>query len=412
MKRTTLLLAIVLFSSTLLSENIRYAPAMFIKPFFKGLGMYRVTEQELKFYLNIKVKQPMDIAVTKLETQEIYTLSSYATERDLGLVAYNPNLAFVFLYGQEKFHEKFNAPLGIDASENGSVWVADSENKRIVVLSNNGYKLEYKKHITLEGKPFDITHDLSGHLYVSLYDTDRVMLLEDGKVITQITDHIERPKGLKFIDKNDPYNYFKSDFLALVNRDGEQIVTISEGTIKHQIDLKKFFRIPVRINFISIDYFSHILATDEENSCIHKFDRDLNYIASFNHTEEDSSLYKVQGIDVYKKYGQLFMVEKTGGRYYWMGMDVIEWEAEYTNKELIIKYRFTDPAFFTLHLYSSEGEMIRTVFEKKRLDQCRGSIKLKIEIEPGEYILRGKVEPTYSSYKRFQREIKQKLFVD
>ena len=74
---------------------------------------------------------------------------------------------------------------------------------------------------------------------------------------------------------------------------------------------------------MAIDYYSNIYVTDPGAGCIYKFDRYLTFITRFGcGTSTADDLAEPRGITIYRRFGQVFVVEKAGASYFWVGTDI------------------------------------------------------------------------------------------
>lgn len=424
MKTVLLLFITLFFTVSIYAREFIIATNMFVQPtFLSTLGFYKATRYELKKFLKMDISYPEDLSVVRLrQTDDLYTMSDddeltgYATDSDLNIIAYNPDMDSALVYGLKDFEEKFNKPLGIDADIYGNVFVADSKQKRIAILHNNGTKLYPKNQIFVKGIPYDITHNYHKELFITLYDKNRIIKIKQNQIINQFTNYrIKKPTGIKLIDKADRWNFFKADFIVFINNNSELIKMTQEGEIVGSTDLKKYFGKQIELKYLTIDYYANILVTDTLNNCIHKFDKDLIYIASFKGLKDEIKLYQPRGIDIWKRFGQLFLTEKQGGRYYWIGIDILKFNVYIKGGIVNIHHYCTDPFYLTIELYSEEGKLVKQVVKKAFIKSFKGRLEFKTLnkkgewIKHGNYILKCKVEPTYSSLSRFHKVITKKI---
>jgi len=82
-------------------------------------------------------------------------------------ILYNKGLDYIWIYGNQANEYTFNRPEGITAYKDGSIYIADTGNKKIVKLKN------YKGNINLEWikednfyEPFGISVDNDENIYV------------------------------------------------------------------------------------------------------------------------------------------------------------------------------------------------------------------------------------------------------
>ena len=425
--KSSIILFCMLIPGSLLADKMIFAPDMFVKPaFLATLGFYRVTRFELEILTGIAISLPADIAVVKLASlddpetaSDDDELTGYATDSGLNVMVYNRTPASIQVYGATNFEEKFSSPSGIDADEQGRIFVADENNNRVVFLSNDGNRIEPVNQVFLDGSPYDITHDQEGDLYVSVPDKGHIAKIEKTSITKRISDPaIKSPTGIKFISTNDKWNFYRSDFLAVINNKNEIITMTAEGRILKTNNLESFFKKEVSLQYLTIDYYANILVTDKKNNCIHKLDKDLKYIASFKKLEGEPALSRPKGIDIGRRFGQVFIVEKEGGRYYWTGIDVLQFKVLSGKDQFKVNYHCTDPFLITMDLFDEDDNVVKSIYKKKFIMDWQGEFIIDLlnnkgmKIPKGEYLLKCRIEPTYSSRTRFYKIIEREITLE
>ena len=190
---------------------------------------------------------------------------------------------------------------------------------------------------------------------------------------------------------------------------------------------------------MAIDYYCNIWVTDFANHCIHEFDRNLNYLTSFGRKGGGKKeFFEPRGIAIYKRFGQVFIVEKEAAQYYWVGTDILNLNSNWLSDKGVVELSFTltEPTFIMLQV-EGKGLKKRTIFEKKKYFTGPRTIyldgnwnvvagsrienfhpngtagHLKIDaIARGKYKFKIKVESTYSSYKFFSKEVETVVVVN
>ena len=74
--------------------------------------------------------------------------------------------------------------------------------------------------------------------------------------------------------------------------------------------------------WLALDFYGSVYATDMVNHQVHKFDHDLKYVSGFGRQGKgDNEFESPRGIAIWKRYGQVFVLERESVQYYWVGVD-------------------------------------------------------------------------------------------
>ena len=71
-----------------------------------------------------------------------------------------------------------------------------------------------------------------------------------------------------------------------------------------------------------------------------------------------------KGITIYRQFGMVFISEKSGAQYYWVGTDIKDARIIKNNSGYIVKYTLTEPAFVSYFLEDEKG---KNLIDKKGL---------------------------------------------
>jgi len=430
-------------------------------PWKHTLGITRATPFKLRLFLGNKTKfdDPQGIACVRLLAWEDSTTKSdddevtvYGVNSGDNCIVYNKSMLGLKVYGLDDEHIRFNKPWGIAADEHGNVYVADRGNSRVIHLINTGKNLEYSATIGSYGEeegmfidPRGVALDSDGKVYVSDAATGIISVFNnEGEMLQNWHGFIE-PDGIAVIGPNEKWSYRRKNAFIIVidslhqrinkvNFDGEILVSTSAAEIYADINIDNPY-----FGFATIDYHSQILISDRNNSCIHKFNADLNFITSFGEAgKKDYQFDQPRGIANYRKFGQTFVLERKGAQYYWVGVDVnylkskVRTETNWSDLE--IDFELTEPALCQLDILDSYGRLIAKVLNNRRypVGKTHLSWALRIPIgssvnnsneqlpsqymkgspfPPGDYILQGRFKAIYSSREFFEREIKSNFTI-
>lgn len=165
---------------------------------------------------------------------------------------------------------------------------------------------------------------------------------------------------------------------------------------------------------LAIDYYGSVFATDSANGRIHKLDRNLRHVTSIGSPGTgDMELDEPRGITLWRRFGQIFITEREGAQYFWIGTDILDLQASPDRiapggDELRLRYYLTEVARVTVELVDSGGSVVHTVVSNRRratgenIEHWDGMLGRNSGPAPaGEYVLRVTATPTYSSGEYF-----------
>jgi len=433
--------------------------------FLHTYGIRKATKTHLMLYTRnrVRVRNPQGIAITRLTSwddpktkKDDDQVTGYGVNSDENLIVYNTSMKSLGFYGRrEKGARALNRPRGIAANARGDVYVADTGNNRIVRLFNPKKKLTFVRAIGGKGalpgffqQPHDVALDSDNFVYITDYGNHRVQILRPddqlhlwfGKQGVE-DSHLWHPTGIAVTNGREKWSYYKDRFIVVVDLDGSRIQKFTlKGEFIKAVRLQDFGFTQGKLMYLALDYYSQIWVTDFVNGCVHKFDRNLNYLTSFGKEGTgDREFLQPRGIAIYKRFGQVFVAEKESAQYYWIGTDIQDLNATVAVGGQVIKLSFglTEPSYVTLTLEESPDGRKATVFEKVKLFTQPQTIYLdgdwkripKILVEnlqlentisrakitpvtPGMYKFKLKIEPTYSSYKYFSKEVEVQVVVE
>jgi hypothetical protein len=409
-------------------------------PFGHCLGMHRATTFHLFLYLGTRTEfdEPAGLAAVKLDALDDPSTPSDDDELTVfGLnsgrceIIYNTPLVNVEIYGEcGSGPGQFMNPLGVTANERGHVFVADTGNHRIVHLVYDDGRLEHVGSFGTEGagehglsRPSQVALGESGTLYVADTGNDRVVMASgDGERLGEVTGDPDQgiafdgPTALAVVEAEDPWIARRQDFIAVVDRGGERLVKISrDGRLLGAVEAQELPVASARFDGLAIDYYGSIYATDRAGGRIHKFDPGLRYVTSVGspgtgHMELDEP----RGITLWRRFGQIFVTERAGAHYFWIGTDILNLEAtpgrlRPGEDELKLSYLLTETSRVTVELLDGDGEVVHRLVNHRRratgenVERWNGMLRRDGgPVPPGSYTLRVEAAPTYSSGEYFQ----------
>lgn len=451
-----LLFLVLNFQEAVLSKTTDETTLIF-PPYLHTYGIRKATRFHLFVFTknSTKFKDPQDLAVARLLAWEDTTTNKdddevtvYGVNSGENNIIYNTSMKAIGIYGKDEPEEaRLNAPNGITANESGDVLVADTGNHRIVRLYNSGSQLEFVRAFGKQGTgfgefnhPYDVAMDLYGTVYVTDTENNRIQVFDfEDRFIREIgwldynTSFLDSPKGVALIDGQDKWSYYDESFLVVVDSLNQRLQKVSvDGQLVARLNTKQFGYPEADLQYLDIDYYGSVYVTDQKNHCIHKFNNKLEYLTTFGkYGSGDNEFIEPRGFTIYRRFGQVFVAEKMGAQYYWIGIDVQNFAVEYRPEinQLDISFFITEPGFVTAEIYDESDNLVTRFFRKRRLMTGKHHEKWITRIYPlrltkrekaemkigqeyqklsfipfGKYKLVYKFEPTYSSYHFFVKE--------
>lgn len=461
------LFAVVLLPAQLLSFSGRSdkQTTLVFPSFLHTYGIRKATKTHLLLYTRnrVKVQNPQGITVTRLQSwddpkskKDDDEVTGYGVNSGANMIVYNTSVKSLGFYGfKKRGNEALNQPLGIAANALGDVYVADTGNDRIVRLFNPKKKLQFVQGIGGRGplpgqfnQPHDVALDADNFVYITDTANHRVQVLRAdnqlhawfGKAGVD-AGQFWHPTGIAVTNGREKWSHFKDRFIVVIDLDGTRIQKFTlDGQFVKAVSLQDFGFKTGKLMYLALDYYSQIWATDFENGCVHKFDRNLNYLTTFGKEGiGDREFEQPRGIAIYKRFGQVFIAEKESAQYYWIGTDIKNVAASFDSAKKLIRIDFflTEPSFVSLDVEKSHPKIESAILEKFQFSSGKQSVYLDggmkripnfilkrfdilntekneniLPVPLGNYSFHLKIEPTYSSYKYFSKKVETTLLVE
>ena len=381
-------------------------------------GIQKGEETYLRLLLGGRTSfdNPQGIAVTVLDAwddpgdeADDDEVTVYGVNSGRGEIIYNTSMVSLGLYGSRgRGIGQFRSPHGIDADPVGNLVVADTGNDRIAVLFNNGRILSHITYLTAAAPgdsfaaPYDVALVPDGSVWIS--DTGRSRLVRQSLTgetldLIDLGDRLGEPGAIALAHPEDRWSYFREYALFVAGRSGEEIVKLGpDGEIAARVTAADVGRSTMQAAYMTVDFYANLWVTDRHGHCLHKFDRNLNHLATFGRRGRGRKEFEgPRGLDIWPRFGQMFVSETRSAQYYWVGADVAELQAVQEGATLRLAYHLTEYAYLTVRVRYRGGGLeelsrrrFRTVGQRSdsyELTQDRPLIWVEVT-----------VEPTYSSY--------------
>ena len=425
-------------------------------PFAHTLGIHRARPSHLALFLGDRTRfdEPQGLAAVKFASDDDpdargddFQLTLFGVNSGRGEVLYNSSMQTLAIYGRKgDGRDELDRPHGIAATVDGRVYVADTGNRRVVRLRWDRVGRALTWVGSWDGsEPFDVEADTRGDVWVSDRRENAVLRFPDGAAGAgtrllppplstgdrwPLPDDVEAPLGLAVMDSLDPWLQPNASRLYLVDRDGRRLRAYDPGgRIVAAIDAADMPDAAARFFYVEIDYFGNVYVSDPAAGRIWKLDQLLRPLDSFSGPGPiESALEEPRGIAIWKRFGQVFVAEREGAQYFFVGTDLRpvsepleirppsgndegpgEWSMElFLTEAAHVSVAFLDAAGDTLA--AADTGLALAGPRTLRWDETDWTARGPAGWEEGAERVVLEARPTYSSRRRFAR-VKELPFV-
>lgn len=406
-----------------------------VPPFNHSLGFYRASKFYIDLYLGdeFSISDPQGFTGAKMieeddpsTSNDDHVLTLFGVNSGTSQILYNVKLTNLKVYGKVgSGNGEFRSPYGIATNPRGEVYVADAGNNRIVKLNYSKSTLSFDHAITDSfAFPMGVALDSRRNLYVADTRNNRICVYDSTETYQYSWSRdLSAPTSISVIDKDDIYNYYKEDYLIVIDSDNKRIQKFSlSGQLLAIVDARMIGLSIAKFMYSTIDYNGNIFVTDMINNQIHKFDRNLNYIISIGREGTGQIEFVApRGVFVWKRFGQIFITDDAGGSYYWLATDgfiigCFPSRLTQAKPQTTIALYLTDVTEIKIEIFDNSNKLIRTLipssFQKpgEVLIAWDGLDNYGQVVLAGEYTIKTYLFPTYGSQKRsFKKELVTKI---
>ncbi len=221
-------------------------------------------------------------------------------------------------------------------------------------------------------RPTDVVLE-GGAAFVTDTGNNRIVESDlDGRYVETIGSEagLSEPFGIAAL-VSDEWNHYRSRFIVVTDSGNQRLLMLSlEGDLLKSVRYGEISDSRGGFFFVAVDYYSNIYVTDSIGGCIYKFDRQLNYITRIGcGSGSGDDLVEPRGITIYRRYGQVFVTEKRGASYFWVGTDVqnLRCSARQSGDglELSVRFLLTERSTVTIRLESEDGAVVETIADRR-----------------------------------------------
>lgn len=412
---------ILIFIVINLLQSFVYGKTLVFPPYGHSHGIRKATQAHLFMFLPFtRFKNPQGLAAAKMISRDDTTTENdddevvvYGVNSGKHQIIYNISMWGLATYGREGDGVgRFKNPKGVACDPKGNVYVADTDNNRVVHLFNPNKYVEWVKSFNGAGtndqglqSPSQIGLSEDGRIYVSDTKNNRIVVFDStGKIQNKFfgNDSItfsQGPTTLAIADGTSKFSFFrKEQFIFCADKNGKRLWCIDfNGRVKKIISISEGYT----AGYAAIDYYHNIWITDKNKHCILKYDNKLQLLDIFgSYGKEDNQFIEPRGIAIWKRYGQTFIAEKNGAQYYWIGTDLKRKELRTDTRKnyYIINTDLTEYSYVSFYYVKNNDTttLIKNHFIFPGNKTIHARINKQLVLSGGLYVFR--IEPTYSSH--------------
>ena len=417
----------VLFALALLGQSSKQT-TLITPPFTHDLGFHRASKFYLDMYLGkeFEYNEPEGLATEKMRvdddtttSQDDHILALFGVNSGSGQILYNVMLKKLGTFGKPGAGDgEFRNPHGIAVHRDGAVYVADTDNDRVVALRYTGKGLEFVRNLTGFGHPYGVALDSRKLLYVTEPDSERVVVVDSLGRRRATWPGLEQPTGIAVIDSQMRHNYYTESFAVVIDRNGQRLNRFRlNGDFVGSTDARTIGLIRADFAYCAIDYFAGVFVTDRLNDQIHKFDANLNFLTSFGETGTGEGQFRSpRGIAIGRQFGQVFVSEAEGGQYYWTGVDAYMlgcFPDTFDDRQggVTIAMYLTETADLTITILNKKKEVVRSLYPSDTRERAGellvvwdGRDNFGAPVKAGDYQIHAVLKPGHGGSRSFLRK--------
>ena len=432
LKILLLILAACVALAAFTSGAERGGTTLVTPPWTHCLGLHKVTQFHLDVYSGYREKfdDPEGLFCVKLASKDKPNmrrdddeLTVYGLNSGAGKIIYNKNLVSIGIAGGPGDGPMlFRNPQAVTGDKDGNLYVADTGNDRIAHLRYGDDELVWVKEIRGRDprglrSPSGICLS-GGRLYVADTENDRVVVFDPGGSVVESFGaefqgaSLFRPYAIAAVTAGDEFLYYGDHFVILADSLGMRLWKLSPDGTALGLVRRSAIGGKGSFNHVAIDYYGNIYVTDREASLIHKFDRHLSYIVAIGDRGSNNGPHfdEPRGITIYRRFGQIFVSERSGAQYFWIGTDVLRYSAENLVFDPVrrrcsvdVSFQLTECSAISLTLKDEEGKTRFTIIPTYMLPPGRFSKRIEVDCPAAAALAKCKLKlvlaasPTYSA---------------
>lgn len=390
-------------ATTLVYPPVRHAPL------HKATAVHLFAFMALIGRTDVTPNDPQGLAATRLKSTDDPAnngdnddLTVYGVNSGQNNIIFNSSMQSIDVYEGKGRKQKLKRPRGIACNADGDVYLADTGNNRIVRLFNPGNYLTFVDAYGKKGskisefkEPHGVAISTDGKIFVTDTGNDRIQIFDnqmkflyavgDKNDSTGLAVSMVRPEAIAVTDPGVPDSYFRDEFIAVIDLNNTRIRKLSqEGQFIAGVNSTDYGYQQVYLTAIAIDAYSNIWVTDMFNHCVHKFDRNLNYLTSFGRIgDDDNQFFEPRGIAIGKKFGQVFIADKKSAQYFHIGTDILNFNISLQDNLIRFDFLLTEHSKLTARIFDETGRPVAVLSLNKLIPLGKNTLYWNKQYAPG-----------------------------
>lgn len=385
-------------------------------PYGHCMGIYRAGQEQLSMLLGgmMTFQDPQGLAAVLPDDWDTADpgdddeLAVYGVNSGSGHIIYNASMYTLGYYGGSGSGETdLSAPHGIAAATDGSVYVADTGNGRVAVLQRSGQRITPVSFIEGFSEPWDVALD-GRYIWVTDRAGGTLSRYSSSADPSPVVMELDHPRGVAATGYGEYTNGHEACQVVIIE-DGAGLVRIRNGEIIASVDLEDCGA--GSFNYVEIDYHGNSWVTDSVRCVIHKFDPNLEWLDTWGrgYGQADDQFFHPTGIALWDRFGQIFIAESNGARYFWVGTDIRDLSFSSDRSGCSVSGVLTETATMVVNVNGPDGSIARNLYAGRRAPgyfmlEWDGKTLQGNGVPAGEYSLMLELEPVYSSRTYFEKE--------
>jgi DNA-binding beta-propeller fold protein YncE len=389
------------------------------------MGFRRVTSTQILLVLpGTRLQEPAGIAVSRLSATDDPRSSSdddevtiVAVDRDAGRLFTNFGLAKLGTWdGEGTDVGALRLPSDVAIDRGGTVAVTDTGNRRVVVLRHDGRSLGDERAFPGFAEPVGIAADGAGGFLVCDRGAGTVTRLDaetGARIPFGLETGFDHPIHVAAVGRDEGLARGKEPAVIVVDRDGKRVRAFDpSGVLRSSLAAGSLGASGARFGAVDIDYYGNVYSVDPGGNRLHKLRSDLAPLDTFGRDGTEPGEFRApRGIAIHRRLGQVFITEKDGGQYLWVGTDVREFRADSRPGAVDFSFVLTEDSQVTMRILDAQGREVATVVPDRRVP-CGpqhgvwdGTAANGRPAPPGRYLAEVRARATYSSGSRFEKKL-------
>jgi hypothetical protein len=247
-----------------------------------------------------------------------------------------------------------------------------------------------------------------GSICVSDRQAGALYLFESRSDSTPDAVDLQMPTGVASVSGDSWLHSSVEDAVQyVVVEDGGALVKLLDGEVSAYAEVGDFGG--EVLCYPEIDYMGNVWVTDSVACQVHKLDPDLAYLDSWGSPGTgDRELNRPRGLAIWRRFGQIFVSERRGARYYWVGSDLRDMDLQFAPRGFTLDAVLTETSSTRLEVHDGDGDVATVVLHQrvstpKLSVEWNGTDRSGRPLPGGDYTFRLTIRPTYSSRDYFEK---------